>query len=150
MVAELATSGRCMTPGRCSTRPRSSWMARPSLARRQMTLPSRASRRPFTASGICCATAKDGQRLQPLKMRIPAWKSAGMPWEAAVPSRPPSSPVALIPVDRSHRAVLGNLGQLYRMTCRRLTVTSRMTTAHSTTDRSTGFSPVSTRNAAPG
>ena len=28
--------------------------------------------------------------------------------------RPPSSPVALVPVDRSHRAVLGNLGQLFR------------------------------------
>ena len=28
--------------------------------------------------------------------------------------RPPSSPVALAPVDRSHRAVLGNLGQLFR------------------------------------
>ncbi|MET8551789.1 GNAT family N-acetyltransferase [Micromonospora zamorensis] len=37
-----------------------------------------------------------------------------MPWEAAIPPRPPSHPVALIPVDRSHRAVLGNLGQLYR------------------------------------
>jgi predicted acetyltransferase len=37
-----------------------------------------------------------------------------MPWEAAAPPRPPSSPVALTPVDRTHRAVLGNLGQLYR------------------------------------
>src|SRR5215813_7854965 len=30
------------------------------------------------------------------------------------PPRPPSRPVELIPVDRSHRAVLENLGQLYR------------------------------------
>jgi len=30
------------------------------------------------------------------------------------PSRPPSEPVALVPVDRSHRAVLENLGQLFR------------------------------------
>ncbi|MGW3891499.1 GNAT family N-acetyltransferase [Micromonospora chokoriensis] len=37
-----------------------------------------------------------------------------MPWEAATPPRPPSTPVDLIPVDRSHRAVLSNLGQLYR------------------------------------
>ncbi|MCF0092641.1 GNAT family N-acetyltransferase [Micromonospora sp. MH99] len=37
-----------------------------------------------------------------------------MPWEAATPPRPPAHPVALTPVDRSHRAVLGNLGQLYR------------------------------------
>ncbi|GAA2657009.1 GNAT family N-acetyltransferase [Paractinoplanes durhamensis] len=32
----------------------------------------------------------------------------------STPSRPASRPVALIEVDRSHRAVLGNLGQLYR------------------------------------
>jgi predicted acetyltransferase len=30
------------------------------------------------------------------------------------PPRPPSGPVELVPVDRSHRAVLENLGQLYR------------------------------------
>lgn len=30
------------------------------------------------------------------------------------PPRPPSDPVGLVPVDRSHRAVLENLGQLYR------------------------------------
>src|SRR5215472_15934846 len=30
------------------------------------------------------------------------------------PPRPPSRPVELIPVDRSHRAVLENLGQLHR------------------------------------
>ncbi len=30
------------------------------------------------------------------------------------PARPPSGPVELVPVDRSHRAVLENLGQLYR------------------------------------
>lgn len=30
------------------------------------------------------------------------------------PSRPPSEPVALVPVDRSDRAVLENLGQLFR------------------------------------
>jgi predicted acetyltransferase len=32
----------------------------------------------------------------------------------AVPPRPPSHPVRLVSVDRTHRAVLGNLGQLYR------------------------------------
>ncbi|MEV4767487.1 GNAT family N-acetyltransferase [Micromonospora chokoriensis] len=37
-----------------------------------------------------------------------------MPWEAATPPRPSSTPVGLTPVDRSHRAVLSNLGQLYR------------------------------------
>lgn len=37
-----------------------------------------------------------------------------MPWTAATPARPPSRPVALQPVDRSHRAVLDNLGQLFR------------------------------------
>jgi predicted acetyltransferase len=37
-----------------------------------------------------------------------------MAWEAAAPPRPPSRPVALVEVDRSHRAVLSNLGQLYR------------------------------------
>ena len=37
-----------------------------------------------------------------------------MSWKAATPPRPPSEPVALVAVDRSHRAVLGNLGQLYR------------------------------------
>jgi predicted acetyltransferase len=31
-----------------------------------------------------------------------------------LPPRPPSDPVELIPVDRSYRAVLENLGQLYR------------------------------------
>jgi predicted acetyltransferase len=31
-----------------------------------------------------------------------------------LPARPPSTPVALVPVDRSDRAVLENLGQLYR------------------------------------
>jgi predicted acetyltransferase len=31
-----------------------------------------------------------------------------------LPPRPPSDPVELIPVDRSHRAVLENLGHLYR------------------------------------
>jgi predicted acetyltransferase len=31
-----------------------------------------------------------------------------------LPPRPASQPVELIPVGRSHRAVLGNLGQLYR------------------------------------
>jgi predicted acetyltransferase len=30
------------------------------------------------------------------------------------PARPPSRPVALVPIDRSHRAVLENLGQLFR------------------------------------
>jgi hypothetical protein len=29
------------------------------------------------------------------------------------PARPASEPVELVPADRSHRAVLGNLGQLY-------------------------------------
>jgi predicted acetyltransferase len=37
-----------------------------------------------------------------------------MPWEAPTPPRPPAHPVELKPVDRSHRAVLGNLGQLFR------------------------------------
>ncbi|GAB1641384.1 hypothetical protein KRMM14A1259_18070 [Krasilnikovia sp. MM14-A1259] len=37
-----------------------------------------------------------------------------MPWTAAVPPRPASRPVALAALNRSHRAVLGNLGQLYR------------------------------------
>jgi predicted acetyltransferase len=38
-----------------------------------------------------------------------------VPGESALtPPRPASAPVALIPVDRSHRAVLSNLGQLYR------------------------------------
>ncbi len=37
-----------------------------------------------------------------------------MPWTAATPARPPSRPVALTSVDRSHRAVLENLGQLFR------------------------------------
>jgi predicted acetyltransferase len=32
----------------------------------------------------------------------------------ARPARPPSAPVVLVPADRSDRAVLGNLGQLYR------------------------------------
>jgi predicted acetyltransferase len=34
--------------------------------------------------------------------------------DAARPPRPPSEPVTLVLVDRSHRAVLENLGQLYR------------------------------------
>jgi len=33
---------------------------------------------------------------------------------SALPTHPPARPVELIPVDRSHRAVLENLGQLYR------------------------------------
>src|SRR5215813_12797510 len=33
---------------------------------------------------------------------------------ASFPPRLPSRPVGLVPVDRSHRAVLGNLGQLHR------------------------------------
>lgn len=37
-----------------------------------------------------------------------------MSWDAATPPRPLSRPVGLVAVDRSHRAVLGNLGQLYR------------------------------------
>ncbi|MDR6321851.1 GNAT family N-acetyltransferase [Actinoplanes couchii] len=37
-----------------------------------------------------------------------------MPWTAATPPRPPSRPVELRPMTRSDRAVLGNLGQLYR------------------------------------
>ncbi|MGX6600766.1 GNAT family N-acetyltransferase [Micromonosporaceae bacterium Da 78-11] len=37
-----------------------------------------------------------------------------MPWQADTPPRPPSRPVELVLVDRAHRAVLGNLGQLYR------------------------------------
>jgi predicted acetyltransferase len=38
-----------------------------------------------------------------------------MPADAsALPPRPPSRPVELRPVDRTHRAVLQNLGQLYR------------------------------------
>jgi predicted acetyltransferase len=36
------------------------------------------------------------------------------PDSPALPPRPPSQPVELIPVDRSHRAVLENLGQLHR------------------------------------
>jgi predicted acetyltransferase len=37
-----------------------------------------------------------------------------MPWNAPTPPRPLSRPVALRPVDRRHRAVLLNLGQLFR------------------------------------
>ena len=37
-----------------------------------------------------------------------------MPWDSPTPPRPPSRPVTLTQVDRSHRAVLSNLGQLYR------------------------------------
>ncbi|MFF5288378.1 GNAT family N-acetyltransferase [Paractinoplanes globisporus] len=41
-------------------------------------------------------------------------KSASVPWKATTPARPLSRPVTLVAVDRSHRAVLSNLGQLYR------------------------------------
>jgi predicted acetyltransferase len=37
-----------------------------------------------------------------------------VPWDSATPARPPSRPVVLTQVDRSHRAVLTNLGQLCR------------------------------------
>ena len=36
------------------------------------------------------------------------------PSQPAPPPRPPAHPVRLVPVDRTHRAVLANLGQLYR------------------------------------
>ena len=44
----------------------------------------------------------------------PVCQAASVPWKAAIPARPASRPVALVAVDRSHRAVLGHLGQLYR------------------------------------
>jgi predicted acetyltransferase len=37
-----------------------------------------------------------------------------MPWNAPTPPRPLTRPVLLRPVDRRHRAVLHNLGQLFR------------------------------------
>ncbi|WP_250037178.1 hypothetical protein [Paractinoplanes maris] len=37
-----------------------------------------------------------------------------MPWELPNPPRPQAWPVELVPVDRTHRAVLGHLGQLFR------------------------------------
>ncbi|MEV6637434.1 hypothetical protein AB0M54_42565 [Actinoplanes sp. NPDC051470] len=37
-----------------------------------------------------------------------------MPWTAPTPPRPLTRPVALRPADRRHRAVLHNLGQLFR------------------------------------
>jgi hypothetical protein len=37
-----------------------------------------------------------------------------MPWQSPTPPRPASRPVSLKPVDRTHRALLESLGQLYR------------------------------------
>jgi predicted acetyltransferase len=47
-------------------------------------------------------------------MNGPMCEAALVPWKTAIPPGPASRPIALVAVDRSRRAVLGNLGQLYR------------------------------------
>jgi len=47
--------------------------------------------------------------------QVERWNTFLVPADVPLsPPRPASQPVELIPVGRSHRAVLGNLGQLYR------------------------------------